>query len=86
MQQHKMAKRQRIAAHEKKQSKVKRELYKMREAYATYGYPPAVEYAEKVATVEALKSVGLGGRLGAAYFGPLFRDRTFDPNRRVKEE
>jgi hypothetical protein len=33
-----------------------------------YGYPPAVYYAQ---AVKSAKSVGLGGKLGDSYFGPL---------------
>ena len=42
-----------------------------------YGFQPALEYA---AAAGSARTVGLGGRLGDAYFGPLFRDGNFDPN------
>mmetsp|Transcript_172 Transcript_172/g.361 ORF Transcript_172/g.361 Transcript_172/m.361 type:complete len:198 (-) Transcript_172:150-743(-) len=80
--QHKRQKRERIDAHESKQAKIKKELYKMRATYSRFGYGPAMEYA---AAVGDASSVGLGGkyggRLGNSYFGPLFRDGTFDPER-----
>mmetsp|Transcript_4911 Transcript_4911/g.6358 ORF Transcript_4911/g.6358 Transcript_4911/m.6358 type:complete len:214 (-) Transcript_4911:139-780(-) len=76
--QHKVAKKQKIAKHELKQHKIKTELYNMRKAYVKYGYPPAVYYAQAIGNAS---SVGLGGRLGDTYFGPLFRDGNFDPLR-----
>ena len=44
---------------------------------ASFGFGPALELAQLTGSA---KSAGLGGRLGDAYFGPLFRDGNFDPN------
>ena len=52
----------------------------MRAAYHRYGFEPAVKYAAAMGE-DGPKLVGLGGRLGQSYFGPLFRDGTFDPSK-----
>ena len=71
--QHANAKNQRQRAHLARQAKIKSELFQMREAYIKYNFAPASQCAQHLGP-SGLKMVGLGGRLGERYFGPIIRD------------